>query len=95
VIAVVSILDIYPNRQEAWQQVWQQVYAAHRAAEGFYTARLFHDADRSERFVILSEWDDRAHYNQFVRHVGVPWLVDAFEYSPGPATVMVVQEQLP
>jgi quinol monooxygenase YgiN len=92
-IAVLTIVQIYPDREKVWQQVWQQLEATHRGAEGCRAVRLFHDADLLERYVILSEWDDRAHYDSFVRHIGVPWLQDAWGYAPQPATAMFLQEE--
>jgi heme-degrading monooxygenase HmoA len=93
VIAVVSIVEIYRGRQEAWKQVWQQTSAVQRAAEGVRSVRLFHDTDQPERYVIFSEWEDRAHYDRFVRHAGISWLLDVWEYAPGTSTQMVVEEE--
>jgi heme-degrading monooxygenase HmoA len=92
-IAVLSVVEIYPDREEVWRQVWQQVEATHRAAEGFHSVRLFHDADQPERYVVLSEWEDRSHYDSFIRHIGVPWLHDAWEYAPESATVLFLVEE--
>jgi heme-degrading monooxygenase HmoA len=92
-IAVLSVIEIYPDHDEIWQQVWQQVEATHRAAEGFRTVRIFHDADQLERYVILSEWEERAHYDKLVRHIGLPFLQDAWEYAPRPATVLFLREE--
>jgi hypothetical protein len=43
--------------------------------------------------VILSEWEDRARYDRYIRLIGVPWLRDAWEYARGPATVLFLQEE--
>jgi len=94
-IAALNILEIYPERVEVWKQVWGQLEVALRAAEGFRAVRLFHDADQLERYVILLEWEDRAGYDSFVRHIGVPWLHDALEYAPRPGSVMYLQEEAP
>lgn len=91
-ITVLTIIEIYPDREEVWRQLWRQVEVTFRSAEGFRSVRLFHDADQPERYVIFSDWDDRAHYDSFVRHIGVPWLHDAWEFARQPATVMFLRE---
>lgn len=92
-IAVLTILEIYRNREQAWHEVWQRVDLAQRKAEGFHAGRLLRDADKPGRYVILTEWDDRSRYDSFIRHIGVTWLNDAWEFSPGPATVLFLHEE--
>lgn len=93
-VAIVSALEIYPDRQRDWHELWRQVQAEHSAAQGFRAARLFHDVDQPERYVILEEWEDRHDFNRFARQAGVPWLLEEWELGPPPPLgLMVVQEE--
>ena len=92
-ISVLNIFEIYLGREEAWNQVWQETQAALRRTEGFRTARLYHDVDKPQRRVVLSEWEDRTHYDAFARHSGLLSLLDAWEFAPGSSDVMVVRRR--
>jgi heme-degrading monooxygenase HmoA len=92
-IAVLSIIEIHPDRRQVWKQLRQQVEASQRAADGFRAIRVFHDTDHPERYLVLSEWEDRARYDAYIRHIGIPWLQDAWEFERRPATVMFLEEE--
>lgn len=93
-VAIVSALEIYPDRQNEWHDVWRQVQAARCEAEGFRAARLFRDVDRPERYVILEEWEDRRDFDRFARQMGFPWLLQEWRLGPRvPLGPTVLQEE--
>jgi heme-degrading monooxygenase HmoA len=94
-ITVLSLIEIYPEREDAWHETWRSIQPNFQTAEGWRSVRLFRDADHRERYFVLSEWDDRALYDSFIRYIGVPWLWDAWEYGPRPAVVMFLEEAPP
>jgi heme-degrading monooxygenase HmoA len=91
-IAELTIFEIYPGREAAWHEVWQQMHAAREVAEGFLGDRLFHEVDRPERHLVLSEWENRACLDSFARHIGATWLLDEWELGPAPIRPIVLQE---
>jgi quinol monooxygenase YgiN len=93
-ITVVSVVEIYPGREDAWHEVWQQLHTARRTAEGFRAARLFRDVDHPERYVLLQEWENRDCLDRFARHVGLTWLMDDWKLGPrAPLALVVLQEE--
>lgn len=94
-ITILFIVETYPDRQVTSQQLWREVSSSLLNADGFHSVRTFHDVDQSERYLILTEWEDRAKCDSFARRIGLPWLRSAWEYAPQPATVMYLEETSP
>jgi heme-degrading monooxygenase HmoA len=89
---VLTILEVTPHREREWHQIWERARYLHEQQEGFRGGTLYCDTDEPGRYVILSEWDDRTHFNAFMRSMGTLWLDDALKYLARPATVMFLEE---
>jgi heme-degrading monooxygenase HmoA len=84
-ITVMATFVLAPEVEVAWEQVCERAAGFCRQQAGLRTARVFRDAHRPGRYLLHSEWESRAHVNQFVRRSGLLWLLrdaDLFAEHP-------------
>lgn len=84
-ITVVVSFRLSPHRQDDWYSAWRGL--ADIAERLLYCHRfdLLRDRDDESRCVVISEWDNRAAFNHFVRRTNLLWLERAMGYSQCPA----------
>jgi heme-degrading monooxygenase HmoA len=74
-ITVLASFVMAEGRDLAWEDVWQRTIAVCGQQPGLRRARLMRVVNQPRRYVLHSEWDDRADDNRFIRATEDQWRV--------------------
>jgi quinol monooxygenase YgiN len=90
-ITVMVSFRLCPHHQGEWYSAWRGL--ANIAQRLLYCHRfdLLQDGDDDTRCLLLSEWDDRAAFNHFVRRTNLLWLERSLGYSQCPTEYTVFE----
>lgn len=58
--------QVLPGKEQAFEQVFQAVLAKMQEMDGHSESHLYKDAFDSQRYLIVSDWSDRAAFDGFI-----------------------------
>lgn len=73
-VVIVTAVAVAAGREEEWAAVRRQLRALAAGYPGFRRMTVLRDSARPSHYVVQSEWDSRAAFEQFVRSSGIEWL---------------------
>jgi heme-degrading monooxygenase HmoA len=88
-VVIVSSYEVYPGASQSWVEVWKALAAEAKCSRGCRQFLLLRDRQSSFRFAVLSEWEDMASFNRFIRETQLMWTERAMARAFRPARCAV------
>jgi quinol monooxygenase YgiN len=85
-VTVVASFQLMPNRHQIWRNVWRELGNIARNTSACHCFRLLRDAADDTRCMVVSEWDDLAAFNRFVRTSHLLWIERSVPYASHPTS---------
>lgn len=71
---------VRPGAGGAWRGMWEDLAAFATPAHGCRCLRLLHDQHELTRYTVMSEWNDMASFNDFMRRTRLHWMERALSH---------------
>lgn len=65
-VTVVVELSAKPDCAEALKSLWREIMADTRAYDGCIDIYVYENQDEPDNFVLIENWDSRAHYDRYL-----------------------------
>jgi quinol monooxygenase YgiN len=85
-VTVVASFELMPDRHQVWRDVWRALGKIARGTKACRCFRLLRDSADDTRCMVVSEWEDLAAFNQFVRRSNLLWIERAVPYASRPTS---------
>jgi heme-degrading monooxygenase HmoA len=78
-ITILSTVEVQPGREQDFEQLWREAHPQPDHFPGLCTDQLLRDTNQRGRYVYVSEWDSREHFDAYVRASELIWLLEDTE----------------
>jgi quinol monooxygenase YgiN len=93
-VTVVASFELMPDRHRVWRDVWQDLGRIARKTSACRDFRLLSNVDDDTHCMVVSEWDDVATFNRFVRESHLLWIERAVPYAHQPTSFAFMHDEV-
>lgn len=94
-ITVIASFQLFPHRHATWHATWSELGRMASGLSACHAFRLLRDPHDPLHCAVVSEWDDAASFNRFVRESHLLWIERAAEYARLPTEFTLFEDVHP